>query len=361
METGKSRALSWSATCGDDEPIRKAAPARDVDDEQHRRSIQRALTWSSSVAGLEGRSSRSASFSLGRRQDEGMDDVTTTFSYEFCECGKSLIQNNRRSRTYSHSSGEKAFKHDRRGAFFGQEQQQQQQEKGIQEEVVVMKRVGSAPHKLDALQDRKGTEDIEDVVAIPSHDVQDLLSAAPKVLVTPKISLVSALGVESEIQLANDDDDDDDDVVKVSDLDLNDGAIRPPELLQVCERCLRDDCITVKPTVGYYSLNSIRKHCTPDDCWIVAHGNVYDVTRYLKKHPGGGMSILSRVGGVDASADYDFHSRYSKNKLWIKFKVGKVAVCKNPPANKRQRRINRPHSSRSGQTGGTEDESCCIQ
>ena len=30
----------------------------------------------------------------------------------------------------------------------------------------------------------------------------------------------------------------------------------------------------------------IIKHDKPDDCWIVIHGKVYDVTNFVKNHPG---------------------------------------------------------------------------
>jgi len=105
----------------------------------------------------------------------------------------------------------------------------------------------------------------------------------------------------------------------------------------VCDRCLREDCLTVAPTVGYYCKEQVAQHNSLDDCWIIAHGNVYDVTRYLSKHPGGARSILTRAG-MDASLDFDFHSKYSKNKLWAKFKIGNLAFCTNPPARRSERR-----------------------
>ena len=57
--------------------------------------------------------------------------------------------------------------------------------------------------------------------------------------------------------------------------------------------------------------------------WLVAHGYVYDATPMLKEgHPGGEESILRRGGGVvDATQDYDFHSREARAK-WKKNIVG---------------------------------------
>ncbi|KAK4247403.1 cytochrome b5-like protein [Corynascus novoguineensis] len=46
------------------------------------------------------------------------------------------------------------------------------------------------------------------------------------------------------------------------------------------------------------------KHTTPDSCWVVLHGNVYDVTEFLPEHPGGSRIIL-QLAGRDATAEYD--------------------------------------------------------
>ncbi|KAL2175446.1 cytochrome b5-like protein [Thermothelomyces heterothallicus CBS 202.75] len=48
----------------------------------------------------------------------------------------------------------------------------------------------------------------------------------------------------------------------------------------------------------------IAKHTTPDSCWVVLHGNVYDVTDFLREHPGGSRIIL-QLAGRDATAEYD--------------------------------------------------------
>jgi cytochrome b involved in lipid metabolism len=53
-----------------------------------------------------------------------------------------------------------------------------------------------------------------------------------------------------------------------------------------------------------FSLQEVAKHNTRDDCWIIIHGNVYDVTGYLKEHPGGADSILVHAGG-DATVEFE--------------------------------------------------------
>ncbi|EAQ89381.1 hypothetical protein CHGG_06000 [Chaetomium globosum CBS 148.51] len=46
------------------------------------------------------------------------------------------------------------------------------------------------------------------------------------------------------------------------------------------------------------------KHTSPESCWVVLHGNVYDVTDFLPEHPGGSRIIL-QLAGRDATAEYD--------------------------------------------------------
>lgn len=39
------------------------------------------------------------------------------------------------------------------------------------------------------------------------------------------------------------------------------------------------------------SVEEISKHATPDDCWIVVDGKVWDLSEFAPEHPGGGESM----------------------------------------------------------------------
>ena len=42
--------------------------------------------------------------------------------------------------------------------------------------------------------------------------------------------------------------------------------------------------------------------------WIALHGNVYDLTNYANRHPGGAR-VITRLNGTDGTAEYrKFHS-----------------------------------------------------
>ncbi|KAH3752174.1 hypothetical protein DPMN_186786 [Dreissena polymorpha] len=50
--------------------------------------------------------------------------------------------------------------------------------------------------------------------------------------------------------------------------------------------------------------SEVQKHVSRDDRWIVVDGEVYDVTHWSRKHPGG-----SRLIGHYAGQDATYHSR----------------------------------------------------
>ncbi|KAH9845274.1 Cytochrome b2, mitochondrial [Teratosphaeria destructans] len=53
-----------------------------------------------------------------------------------------------------------------------------------------------------------------------------------------------------------------------------------------------------------YTYDEVQQHRTPDSCWVVLYGNVYDVTNFLPDHPGGSKIIL-KLSGQDATEEYD--------------------------------------------------------
>ena len=49
-----------------------------------------------------------------------------------------------------------------------------------------------------------------------------------------------------------------------------------------------------------YTRGEVAQHKKYTDCWVVLHGQVYDVTKWLPQHPGGAR-ILLHYAGEDAT------------------------------------------------------------
>ncbi|KAG2500659.1 hypothetical protein HYH03_001425 [Edaphochlamys debaryana] len=73
------------------------------------------------------------------------------------------------------------------------------------------------------------------------------------------------------------------------------------------------------------SLAEVAQHKTADDAWMVLRGKVYNVTPYLRFHPGG-PEILVKAAGKDATALFTkFHAWVNADALLDKCLVGLLA------------------------------------
>eukprot|EP01013_Petalomonas_cantuscygni_P011458 TRINITY_DN2490_c0_g1_i1.p1 TRINITY_DN2490_c0_g1~~TRINITY_DN2490_c0_g1_i1.p1 ORF type:complete len:593 (+),score=102.37 TRINITY_DN2490_c0_g1_i1:70-1848(+) len=76
----------------------------------------------------------------------------------------------------------------------------------------------------------------------------------------------------------------------------------------------------------------VQRHNTPDDCWVVIKGSVYDLTKFHGAHPGGSGPIL-RAAGTDATEDFEpFHSSDILAEAAQRFLVGRVDPATLPSA-----------------------------
>ncbi|KAH6697185.1 cytochrome b5-like heme/steroid binding domain-containing protein [Plectosphaerella plurivora] len=73
-----------------------------------------------------------------------------------------------------------------------------------------------------------------------------------------------------------------------------------------------------------FSAAEVAKHKASDDFWIIVDGDVYDLTTFQHEHPGG-VKVLSRFGGKDASKPFwKFHNKSVLGKYGEKLKLGSV-------------------------------------
>ncbi|MFM6842091.1 MAG: cytochrome b5 domain-containing protein [Candidatus Planktophila sp.] len=77
---------------------------------------------------------------------------------------------------------------------------------------------------------------------------------------------------------------------------------------------------------GTYNAADLKKHATAASCWSAINGNVYDLTKWINRHPGG-ASVIKGLCGRDGSAGFNGqHGGQSRPASELAaFKIGKFA------------------------------------
>ncbi|MEK9176673.1 MAG: cytochrome b5-like heme/steroid binding domain-containing protein [Patescibacteria group bacterium] len=77
---------------------------------------------------------------------------------------------------------------------------------------------------------------------------------------------------------------------------------------------------------GTYPMTEVAKHDSASSCWTVIDGNVYDLTKWIPKHPGGPGAILG-ICGKDATKPFrNQHGTAPKQEnILATFKIGVLA------------------------------------
>lgn len=76
-------------------------------------------------------------------------------------------------------------------------------------------------------------------------------------------------------------------------------------------------------SAGKYTLAQVGTHKTPEDCWSVVNGSVYNLTSWIASHPGGSGAIMSMCG-VDATKEYlgQHGGQQNPERILETFKIG---------------------------------------
>jgi hypothetical protein len=82
-----------------------------------------------------------------------------------------------------------------------------------------------------------------------------------------------------------------------------------------------------EPVAGAISAAEVRQHATPDDCWTIIDGAVYDMTPFLNRHPGGSSAIAGLCGGDGTAGFRGKHgSASAPNSQLESLKIGVLAT-----------------------------------
>ncbi|MEM4461037.1 MAG: cytochrome b5-like heme/steroid binding domain-containing protein, partial [Nanopusillaceae archaeon] len=75
----------------------------------------------------------------------------------------------------------------------------------------------------------------------------------------------------------------------------------------------------------FYTMEEVAKHNSRESCWTVIRGEVYDLTQWIDKHPGGADKILALCGKDGTKAFEKKHGGQEKpEKALEQFEIGKL-------------------------------------
>lgn len=71
------------------------------------------------------------------------------------------------------------------------------------------------------------------------------------------------------------------------------------------------------------TLDEVQQHSTADDAWLVLDGRVYNITMFLRYHPGGQDILIKRAAGRDATALFNkYHPNVKAHNMLKKCLMG---------------------------------------
>jgi len=84
--------------------------------------------------------------------------------------------------------------------------------------------------------------------------------------------------------------------------------------------------VSSPPATATYTLAEVAKHATAADCWTAVGGNVYNLTSFVSKHPGG-VENITKICGKDGTAAFTAQHGTSENaqKVLATLKIGSLA------------------------------------
>lgn len=80
----------------------------------------------------------------------------------------------------------------------------------------------------------------------------------------------------------------------------------------------------------YLTMDEVRQHNSQDDCWVVIEDGVYNVTKWMKSHPGGALPILYMAGHDCTDVFKAFHPMWVEKKKLPYFRIGNVREITGP-------------------------------
>jgi cytochrome-b5 reductase len=84
--------------------------------------------------------------------------------------------------------------------------------------------------------------------------------------------------------------------------------------------------VSFEPGITTLTMEEVEKHNSPNDCWTVYRGYVYNITPFLDFHPGGADELF-RGAGQDCTELYNkYHAWVNADAVMGKLRLGKLQI-----------------------------------
>ncbi|XP_050305211.1 cytochrome b5 isoform X1 [Anthonomus grandis grandis] len=87
----------------------------------------------------------------------------------------------------------------------------------------------------------------------------------------------------------------------------------------------------IKPEVKKISFEEIKKHSDRSSNWIVINNDVFDVTEFLDKHPGGEEVLIEQAGQEATEAFEDVGHSSDARAMMEQYKIGTLVDSERKP------------------------------
>uniref|UniRef100_A0AC35U316 Cytochrome b5 heme-binding domain-containing protein n=1 Tax=Rhabditophanes sp. KR3021 TaxID=114890 RepID=A0AC35U316_9BILA len=81
-----------------------------------------------------------------------------------------------------------------------------------------------------------------------------------------------------------------------------------------------------------YTLKDVADKNNENGCWVVMDNKVYDLTKFLEEHPGGGEVILEQGGGDATEAFNDVGHSSDAREMAKEYLIGTIALDDSSPS-----------------------------
>mmetsp|Transcript_14839 Transcript_14839/g.17404 ORF Transcript_14839/g.17404 Transcript_14839/m.17404 type:complete len:812 (-) Transcript_14839:241-2676(-) len=124
-----------------------------------------------------------------------------------------------------------------------------------------------------------------------------------------------------------------------------------PELMELREECgvtvptsrlptrVQNKIATMGSAIKYYDFEEVRKHNKLDDLWVMVEGQVYDITAFVSRHPGGWLPLINMAGKDATDVMAEYHPAAVFENILPKFHIGVVKDYKVSPITQGYREI----------------------